>query len=269
MAAKPVTTEPRQKTSKELKMNGNNLGANEFTIEELEALFNSDTQQTTPAATDDTTDVQDGDDTTVTKETKSNDVENTKAFATRLKQSTEKARKEERESIAKSFGYESYDEMIKARERKTYEDKGLDPDEVSPIVDELVKQKLDSDPRMIELAEFRKKQVEEFGRKELAEITKLTNGKVTNFNQLSKNVLDAWQKTGSLKSAYLQVEGENLINTMRSEQSKGSAEHLGNVNGSSPTHNDERPLTDKEKQMWKFFNPNISDEELNKKTIKK
>lgn len=247
-------------------MNDNNMGANEYTIEELEALFNDDTQQTTPAAEDDATGAQDGDNGTVTND-KSNNVENTKAFATRLKASTEKARKEERESIAKSFGYESYDAMIKARERKTYEDKGLDPDEVSPIVDELVKQKLDADPRMQELAEFRKRQVAEFGKQELAEITKLTGGKITAFNQLSKEVLDAWQKEGSLKAAYLKIEGENLITQMRSEQSKGSAGHLGNPNGSSPTNTTQRHLTDKEKQMWKFFNPNVTDEELNKKMI--
>ena len=247
----------------------NTTGANEFSVEELEALFNDDIQQETPTATENVTDVQDGNDVTVTDNDKSNNVENTKAFATRLKQSTEKARKEERESIAKSFGYESYEAMMKERERKTYEDKGLDPDEVSPIVDELVKQKLDNDPRMLELAEFRKKQVEEFGRKELAEITKLTNGRITNFNQLSKEVLETWSKTGSLKSAYLQIEGENLITQMRSEQSKGSTNHLGNLNGSSPANTNQRPLTDKEKQMWKFFNPGISDEELNKKTIDK
>lgn len=249
-------------------MNDNITGANELTIEELEELFNDDTQQTTPTATETNTEVQDGDDGAVTNE-KSNNVENTKAFATRLKASTEKARKEERESIAKSFGYESYDAMIKARERKTYEDKGLDPDEVSPIVDELVKQKLDADPRMQELAEFRKRQVAEFGKQELAEITKLTGGKITAFNQLSKEVLDAWQKEGSLKAAYLKVEGENLINQMRSEQSKGSAEHLGNPNGSSPANTTQRHLTDKEKQMWKFFNPKVTDEELNKKMVDK
>lgn len=248
-------------------MNDNIMGANELTVEELEALFD-DTQQTTPAAEDDTTGAQDGNDKTVTNG-KSNDVETTKAFATRLKASTEKARKEERESIAKSFGYESYDEMMKARERKTYEDKGLDPDEVSPIVDELVKQKLDADPRMQELAEFRKRQVAEFGKQELAEITKLTGGKITAFNQLSKEVLDAWQKEGSLKSAYLKIEGESLITQMRSEQSKGSAGHLGNLNGSSPANMTQRHLTDEEKRVWKFFNPNVTDEELNKKMVDK
>ena len=67
----------------------------------------------------------------------------------------------------------------------------------------------------------------------------------------------------------LEIEGENLINQMRSEQSKGSAEHLGNPNGSSPNVTDQRPLTNKEKEMCKFFNPGITDEELNKKTTTK
>lgn len=250
-------------------MNDNIKGANEFSIEELEALFNDESQTTTPASEESITDVQDGDNETVAEETKHNNVENTKAFASRLKESTEKARREEREAIAKSLGYESYDVMIKARERKTYEDKGLDPDEVSPIVDELVKQKFDNDPRMQELAEFRRQQVLNFGKQELAEITKLTNGKITSFSQLSKEVLELWQKNGSLKSSYLQLEGEKLINQMRSEQSKGSSEHLSNPNGSSPANTNQRPLTDKEKQMWKFFNPKISDEELNKKTVDK
>lgn len=247
----------------------NNTGANDFTIEELEALFNDDVQTESPTSNEETTDVQDGNNETVTENSKSNNVENTKAFASRLKASTDKARKEERESIAKSFGYDSYEEMLKARERKTYEDKGLDPDEISPVVDELVKQKLNADPRMQELEEFRKRQVAEFGKRELAEITTLTGGKITNFSQLSKEVLELWQKNGSLKSAFLQLEGEKLITQMRSEQSRGSAEHLGNPNGGSPANVTKRPLTDEEKRLWRLFNPNISEDELNKKTVDK
>lgn len=247
----------------------NNTGANDFTIEELEALFNDDVQTESPTSNEETTDVQDGNNETVTENSKSNNVENTKAFANRLKASTDKARKEERESIAKSFGYSSYEEMVKARERKAYEDKGLDPDEISPVVDELVEQKLNADPRMQELEEFRKRQVAEFGKRELAEITTLTGGKITNFNQLSKEVLELWQKNGSLKSAFLQLEGEKLITQIRSEQSKGSAEHLGNPNGGSPTNVTKRPLTDEEKRLWRLFNPNISEDELNKKTVDK
>ena len=250
------------------------MGANEFTLEELEQLFKDDTQPTTPAVdennntdNDGNTDAQDGNNET--GDDKSNHVENTKAFAHRLKESTDKARREERESIAKSLGYESYEDMENKRKNKLLEDKGLDPDEVSPIVDELVKQKLENDPRMQELEEFRKQRVAEFGKRELAEITKLTGGEITKFSQLPKEVIDLWKERGSLKSAYLEIEGENLIIRARSEQSKGSTNHMQNLNGTSPANKNERPLTDEEKAIWKLFNPNISDEELNKKTITK
>lgn len=241
-------------------------GANEFTIEELESLFNDENQQATPPAQE-TTETRPAEDTS--EPVKENDVTTTKAFATRLKESTTKARLEEREAIAKTFGYESYDAMVKARERKTYEEKGLDPDEVSPVVDELVKQRLNDDPRMQELEEFRKQQILEFGKKELAEITRLTGGQVTKFDQLPKSVIDLWQKEGSLKSAYLKIEGERLINNIRSGQTKGSTEHLGGLNGSPAGNSNMRPLTEREKQMWRFFNPKITDEELNKKTVEK
>lgn len=248
-------------------MDNNSMGANEFTVEELEALFHDESQTNSPTSNENTTDAQEGGNETETD--KSNDVEKTKAFATRLRESTEKARREEREAIAKSFGYSSYDDMIKSRERQVYEDKGLDPDEISPIVEELVKQRLESDPRMQELTRYRNQQAIEFGKKELAELTELTGGKITKLEQLPKNVLEQWQKEGSLTDAYLKLEGKKLITQMRSEQSKGSTEHLGNPNGSSPTITNQRPLTSKEKEIWKYFNPSISDEELNKKMVDK
>lgn len=245
-----------------------NMGANEFTIEELEELFN-DTQPTTPAAEDDTT-PQDGNDGADDDNNKSNNVETTKAFANRLKQSTDKARKEEREAIAKSLGYESYEDMETKRKNKLLEDKGLDPTDVSPIVDELVKQKLESDPRMQELEEFRKYKRDEFAKRELAEVTKLTDGAITSLAQLPKEVINRWQELGSLRLAYLELEGENLIARAKGGQSKGSTSHMNSLNSNAtPPPTKTRPLTAEEKQIWKVFNPGISDEELNKKTVNK
>lgn len=43
---------------------------------------------------------------------------------------------------------------------------------------------------------------------------------------------------------------------------------MQSAGGATPTPSTGRPMTDKEKQMYKFFNPGIKDEELNKKTIK-
>lgn len=238
-------------------------GVNEFTMEELDSLFNSEFEQETPPATNGT-ESQNSDNNTETK-TESN-VDTTKAFAKRLKESTDKVRLEEREAIAKSLGYESYEALQKSRETKILEDKGLDPNEVSPAIEEIIKKRLDEDPRMKELAEFKKKQVEEFGKKELAEISKLTNGEITSLAQLPKEVIDAWKTKGSLKAAFMEIEGEKLINKIRSEQSKGSTNHLQNLTGTTPPQSNKRPLTDAEKKTYKFFNPNMSDEELNKLT---
>jgi hypothetical protein len=230
------------------------IGANDIDVKELEDLFNDDIQQETPPANDEQTPPD-------------NDVSQTKAFAKRLKESTDKVRMEEREAIAKSLGFNSYEELQKSRERKVYEDKGLDPDEVSPIVDEIVKQKLNDDPRIKELELFRAKQVEEFGKRELAEITKLTEGEITKLEQLPTDVIDLWKKKGSLKAAYLELKGEELILKARSGQSKGSTSHLAGTNGNASADSKKRPLTEKEKQLWKLFNPNMTDEELNNKMV--
>ena len=252
-------------------------GANEFTIEELEELFNGDIQQETPPANDETdpqSDAQTETDKTTDSETddkkvESNNVEQTKAFAKRLKESTDKARNEEREAIAKSFGYESYEAMMQERQKKLIEDKGLDPADVSPIVDELVKQRINEDPRMKELEGFRKQSLAEYGKRELNEISKLTGGQITRFDQLPKAVIDSWRQKGSLVAAYMELEGANLINRLRSEQSKGTTNHMSTPNANTPPPSNTRPLNEEEKRMWKLFNPGISDEELNKKTVNK
>lgn len=235
-------------------------GANEITTEDLEAIFGDNSPATPPE-----------EEQQLQAESKSEekDVTQTKAFANRLRESTEKARAEEREKLAKELGYSSYDDMSKKREQKVLEDKGYDAEQLQPIIDELVKQRIDNDPRMKELEKYREQEIKEFGKRELAEITKLTNGQITTFEQLPKDVLDLWQKKGSLKSAFLELKGEELILNNRREQSKGSTDHLKGLNGSTAQDTGKRSLTSEERQMWKYFNPQMTDEELNKITVDK
>lgn len=250
-------------------MSGQN-GANIFTPEELEALFNEeeDAQATPPA--DGTNTQEGGQDTGDNGADDNRNTDNTtKAFAKRLKESTAKAVSADREATAKMLGFDSYDALIKSREKKTLEDSGLDPDVVSPVIDDLVKQRLNNDPRMQELATLRERQMLEFGKKELADLKDLTGGKITSFDQLSPEVKKRWGEKGSLVAAYMEMEGVNLVREMRSEHSKGSTAHLNNPNGSAPANHNERFLTEEEKQYWRYFNPGISEEELNKKTVKK
>lgn len=244
-------------------MPNNEFGANDFTLEELEALLNGeDDEQETPPADETESQVEQPTPEPKKEET---DVTQTKAFAKRLKESTDKAKDE----VAREAGYESYQDMLDKRQKKMLEDKGLDPEEVTPIVEELVKQRLDNDPRIKELSKYREQQIKEFGRKELEEITKLTGGKVTQLKQLPKEVLDRWRETGSLKSAYLELKGEELILEARRAATQPTTDHM-NLPGGNPTiPSDKRHLTAEEKKAWKVFFPNMTEKELNEKLVEK
>lgn len=235
----------------------NDFGANGFTDSELEAILNSEGQpeNTPPVSTE--------------GQPQEQDVTKTKAFANRLKESTDKARREEREAIAKEMGYASYEEMQSKRQNKLMEDNGLDPDQVSPIVEKLVQERMENDPRIKELEKYRESQIQEFGRKELAEITKLTNGEITTFEQVPKDVLELWKQNGSLKASYLQLHGEELVLKARSAQNRGGTDHLKSPSGitGNPDTPSKRSLTDKEKRLYKMFNPSVTDEEIDKKLV--
>lgn len=249
------------------------FGDTVFSPEEIAELLTELNQEDTPPQNDEEQTAPDSDTGSETEgkdeQPKEKEIDTTKAFAKRLKESTDKARLEEREALAKTFGYESYESMMNERQKKMLEDNGLDPDEVSPIVDKLVKEKLDSDPRMLELAELRKKQVEEFGKKELSEITKLTNGAITKLEEIPKDVIELWKTKGSLKAAYIELHGEELIMKARSEQSKGSTDHLKTPEGDAISIKNTRPLTPQERSNYKFFNPSMTDDELDKIRVKK
>lgn len=240
------------------------FGDKDFSVEELDALFNEEDNQETPpeqeqkpVSPEKPADNQDKGD---------EKVEQTKAFAKRLRESTDKAISQEREAIAKQMGFESYEAMIKSRENKLYEEKGFDPEQIAPLVDKVYEERRKADPAYQELEEFRKQKVLEYGKKELAEITKLTNGEITSFDQLPKDVMELWTKEGSLKSAFLKLKGEELITKARAEQSKGTTQHLNTPGGSPKQDQTRRSLTEEEKSLYRYFNPSVTDEQLNKMT---
>lgn len=253
----------------------NNNGEFEYTAEELDALFADDSQATPPAADKNVTaseQTSTESDTTdqSTESTEQTKIEQTKAFAKRLSEKTAKAVQTERENIAKQLGYESYDAMMKSRETSVLEKHGLDTEASEKAIDEIVQMRLNNDPRMQELEELRALKVQEYGKQQLAELTELTGGEITSFNQVPKEVIDVWKQCGSLKKAYLQVKGEDLLLKTRKAQTQTTTEHM-QVPGSnsSALPDDRRTLTDKEKDLWRLFNPSMTDEEINKLTTKK
>lgn len=241
-------------------------GANEITMSEIEAFLNSDGTDTPP--------VEDKEGTppaTQPNPEQKPAVTETQAFAHRLKEATNKAREEERNNIAKGLGYKDYAEMQKSKEADILKAKGLDPDEVSPVVEELLKKRLEEDPRLKELEDFRQQKIKDWAEKELVELKTLTSGKISKMEDIPKEVIELWKtgKKGSLKAAYLELEGEKLIREMQagiaSEHSKGSTNHLLNPQGSSKVGlENKRPMTAKEKEIFKIFNPDATEEQMSK-----
>lgn len=247
-------------------------GAKEFTIKDIEDFLNgegavspaaNEGNESSPAAqpsTSDGTPAQVTDPTPVTE---------TQAFAHRLKEATSKARNEERESIAKSLGYESYADMQAKREAEMLKEKGLDPEDVSPVVEQLVQKRLAEDPRLQEFDTYKQERLNAWAQKELAELSELTDGKISKFEDVPKNVIESWKTKGSLKAAYLELCGEQLIRETRasvaSGQSRGSTSHLGGSQGAPASgNNNKRPFTEQEKEVYKLFNPGVTEEELSK-----
>lgn len=195
-------------------------------------------------------------------------VETTKAFAKRLSERTTKAVAEEREAIAHQMGYASYDEMIKSRERQTLEDQGLDPDQVVPVVDKLVEERLKSNPVMQELNELRAQKLKSYADSQLQELTELTQGKITSLSQVPKNVLELWKTTGSLTDAYMQVYGKDLLIAARSAQSRGNTNHMSTPDaGNDSAQTNMRHLTPEEKLIWKAAFPKMTQQELDTQLV--
>lgn len=239
------------------------IGANDITVEDIESFLNDD-GVATPA-----TETEESSPATQPDPQQKVPITETQSFARRLKEETTKIREKERESIAKSLGYENYAELLKYREDEMLREKGLDPTDVSSVVEELVERRLADDPRIKELDEFRKEKMNAWAQKELTELNEFTGGKISKMSDVPNDVIELWKTKGSLKAAYLELHGEQLIREMRagiaSNQNRGSTSHLNSPQGSPNQRQEERrPLTQQERDIYKLFNPDVTDEELSK-----
>lgn len=192
----------------------------------------------------------------------------TPGVSKRINEVRSKAERDTQERIAKEFGYESYAAMQKAKEDKLLKDAGLDDEDTKNAINELVEKRLADDPRLKKLQEYEEQEKLAFVQKQLSEINKIpgVTKKYTSLDQLPPETLALWEKTGNLKQAYLATQGEELITGNTSKSTGGSLDHLALVGGSGiPTKT--RRLTAEEKALYRSVDPDISDEELEKKTI--
>ena len=192
--------------------------------------------------------------------------ETTKAMSERINKVRATTERETRDAMAKELGYENYAALQKARERQELKDAGYDDDELEPIIQKLVDKRLADDPRIKRLEELEARDKAAFVKDQLREINKFAGTTYKEVSDLPEEVLSMWEKTGNLKQAYLATQGEALIAKSLAGKQNGSLAHLANP-GSVGTGVKERPLTEEEKAIWRATIPDITDEELNKKTM--
>lgn len=194
------------------------------------------------------------------------DVLMTKAVSERINSVKRKTENETQDKIAKELGYADYTELQRANEKKLLRDAGLDEEEISGVVNKLLEQRLANDPRMKKLEEYEAIEKNHFVNSQIEEINKLTGSKYTSVDQLPKDTLKVWELTGNLKQAYLATQGEALLTKKQAVKENGSLNHLASsANGGSSQKT--RALTEDEKAIWRSVIPDITDDELSKKTV--
>lgn len=159
-----------------------------------------------------------------------------KAYSERLKKDREKIRNEERENLAKSFGYNTWNEYLDATTNNKLLDNGLDPDSVRPVLKDLIK----NDPEYVEAMKYKAEKEELelklFANNSLQELNNTFGTNYKSIDDLDPDTIDMWNKGTSLTKAYaannwVKIQ-ESAIKkaTKNSDNGKG---HLKDTTGST------------------------------------
>lgn len=163
-------------------------------------------------------------------------IDQTKAFAQRLKQEKAKAKDEAKKEIAESFGYNSWQEYVDAQTNNKIIDKGMDPEAVKDILKDLIY----TNPEYVEAMKYKqeKEELEKeiFASNSIEQLNKTYGTNYKSVNELDKQTIDAWNAGTPLVNAYAAYNMSTIIDSavkkaMAARDSGKS--HLKTVSGSS------------------------------------
>lgn len=182
-------------------------------------------------------------------------VDQTKAFAARLKEEKAKARDEVREEIARSFGYESWNEYSKAQEDNKMLDRGLDPESVRPVLQDLIK----NDPTYIEAMKYKEEkealEKEMFATNSIRELNAQFGTNYKSVDELDEQTIIDWNKGTPLAKAFAANNYSKLIDmavkNANAVKDNGKS-HMKTVTGSN-TQQATREISKDELSVAKMF----------------
>lgn len=176
-----------------------------------------------------------------------------------------KTEKDTQERIAKDLGYESYSDMLKAKESNLIKEHGYDEEDIEKLLTPLLEARLAADPRFKKLEEIEQREKQSYIDEQLKAINKLCGNKYKSVEDLPETTRNLWAKGVELEDAYIATVGKELLTKNAANVQKGSLSHLAPTSSNGGTK--KRGLTEYEKQMYRSIMPDITEEELNSKTI--
>lgn len=176
-----------------------------------------------------------------------------------------KTEKDTQERIAKELGYNSYEEMIKAKESKLIKEHGFDEEDVEKLLNPLIESRLANDPRFKKLEEYEQREKNKYLNEQLAEINKISSVKYSSADDLPKDTIELWAKGVDLKTAYIATAGIDVIKTSANKVHKGDLSQMAPIPENKGVKT--RGLTEYEKDIYRSIIPDITEAELSKKTI--
>lgn len=182
-------------------------------------------------------------------------VDQTKAFATRLKEEKAKAKLEAREEIAKSFGYNSWSEYADAQTNNKLLDKGLDPESVRPVLKDLIREDPDYQEAMKYKAEKEALEKELFATNSLKALNEKFGTAYSSVDELDPETIRLWNLGTPLETAYAANNWESIRDAAVKKASvpkDNGKSHLKQVTGSSQPNNT-REISKEELDACKIF----------------
>lgn len=188
-----------------------------------------------------------------------------KAYAERLNRDRERIRTEERERIAKDFGYESWTDYVDSQTNSKLLDNGLDPETVRPVLKDIIK----SDPDYIAAMEYKKKQealqAELWGEQEVKKLNDKFGTTYKGINDLDEETIKLFNSGMSLDRAYASQHYDEIqINAAKKARVENGKEHLRTTEGSSGVSEpgQSREITKAQLDKFKAINPYATEEQI-------
>lgn len=193
-------------------------------------------------------------------------VDQTKAFATRLKEEKAKAKLEAREEIAQQFGYSTWQEYADAQTNSKLIDKGYDPEEVRPFIKDLIKEDPEYQEAMKYKAEKEELEKEFFAQESIKALNDTFGTAYKNVNELDPETIKMWNEGTPLEKAFAANNWSKLqeMAVKKAAPVDNGKSHLTQVSGSNESSKT-REVSKDELRVFKIFG---IDEEAAKNYVK-